>query len=100
MKSAGLASRPVLAGKVSTACRSNSEKYYGLDVDRSFEIRVDGVRIAVEHWPGPARGEWMEADYPLPATSAVRSVIAFRATKGTAVIYGVRIVQSPEGGEP
>ncbi len=70
--------------------------YYGLDVDRSSEIWVDGERIAIEQRPGPARPEWVEVDYPLPATSAGKSVIEFRAIAGTAVVYGVRIVQLPE----
>jgi hypothetical protein len=38
----------------------------------------------------------VEADYPLTPTPAGQSVIEFKAIKGTAVVYGVRIVQLPD----
>ena len=69
--------------------------YYGLDLERSFEIWVDGERFAIEQRAGPARSDWVEIDYPLPPTSAGKSMIEFRAIEGSAVVYGVRIVQPP-----
>jgi uncharacterized protein len=70
--------------------------YIGFETDRTFEIWVDGQRVAVERRPGPGGSEWVEVDYPLPPTSEAQSAIEFRAIEGSAVIYGVRVIQLPE----
>jgi hypothetical protein len=68
----------------------------GFETDRTFEIWVDGERIAVERRPGPGGSEWVDVDYPLPTTSAAQSIVEFKALEGSAVVYGVRVIQLPE----
>jgi hypothetical protein len=70
--------------------------YIGFETDRVFEIWVDGQKIAVERRPGPGGSEWVDVDYPLPPTSEAQSVVEFRALEGSAVVYGVRVMQLPE----
>lgn len=69
--------------------------YIGHDLDHMFEIWVHGERIAVERRPGPSGSEWIDVDYPLPPTSEAQSVVEFRAIEGSAVVYGVRVIQLP-----
>ena len=48
--------------------------YIGFETDRTFEIWVDGEKIAVERRPGPGGSEWVDVDYPLPPTSEAQSM--------------------------
>lgn len=66
--------------------------YWGYDVDRVFDILVDGRAVATETRPGPGRGEWVVVDYPLPPATSATSLVEIRAKTGDAVIYGVRVL--------
>ncbi|MGF7151208.1 hypothetical protein FHS96_004871 [Sphingomonas zeicaulis] len=66
--------------------------YWGGDIDREIEIRVDGVLLATERRPGPKVGKFVAVDYPLAAGNAARATVSFTARKGEADIYEVRMM--------
>jgi DUF1680 family protein len=70
--------------------------YIGHDTDRTFEIWVDGQHIALERRPSAGGSDWVDVDYPLPPTSKAQSDVEFKAIEGSAVVYGVRVIQVPE----
>lgn len=69
--------------------------YWGRDIDRELVITADGTEIAVERRPGPAESEWVTVDYPLTPTVATTSRFSIGSRKGSANIYGVRVIENP-----
>lgn len=72
-----------------------SVTYWGWDMDQQLAVEVDGRRIATERRSGPRRAEWVTVDYPVPATTALHSLIRFVAIEGEPVVYGVRMILRP-----
>ncbi|AHE53197.1 hypothetical protein NX02_07355 [Sphingomonas sanxanigenens DSM 19645 = NX02] len=68
--------------------------YWGGDIDREIEIRVDGTLLATERRVGPKVGKFVAVDYPLAAADAARATVSFTARAGEADIYEVRMMTS------
>lgn len=73
--------------------------YVWWEVDREAEIQVDGKTIAVERRTRPPTDDWVVVDYPLPPTSGRESEVRIHARSGGITIYGVRVLEEPEGSD-
>lgn len=72
--------------------------YWGEEVDKNFDVTVDGVRIATERRTMPPVKKFVGVDYPLPPelTRGRKQVRVRFETKGTdALIYEVRMLTAP-----
>jgi hypothetical protein len=70
--------------------------YWGEDVEKDFEILVDGRSLAVERRPGPAARGFVARDYPVPAdwTRGLSRVRVRFLTHGTdATVYECRMLR-------
>lgn len=76
--------------------------YWGGDRDRTFDILVNGVRLATEKLVGARPGEFFEQRYAIPsevvaAASDGRLTVRFTAQTGLAGgIFDLRLMKSPE----
>jgi DUF1680 family protein len=71
--------------------------YWGEEINKDFEIRIDGATLVRERRPGPAVRSFVAQEYTLPrALTRGKSRIAVRfETRGTdALVYGVRVLRA------
>ena len=64
---------------------------------RSFEILVDGERVASEMLPASGVSRFVDREYPLPAAVSdgrQKLTVRFQATEGREIapVFGIRIV--------
>ena len=79
-----------------------STLYWGEDVDKNFEVHVEGQRIAVERRAGPGVKRFVSVEYPIPeALTRGKNRIAVRfVTKGGSVlVYECRMLKAETGAE-
>jgi hypothetical protein len=71
--------------------------YWGEEINKDFEIKIDGATLVRERRPGPAVRSFVAQEYALPrALIGGKSRIAVRfETRGTdALVYGVRVLRA------
>jgi DUF1680 family protein len=80
-----------------------SVTYSGTDRGRTFDILVDGVKIATQQLQGEQVGKFFEVRYPLPAEVLAgakdgRITVRFAAERGLAGgVYDVRLLKRSQG---
>lgn len=71
-------------------------QYWGQEIDKNFEIKVDGRVLAQERRPGPAQRAFVLQEYPLPPalTRGKRTITVRFETRGTdALVYDLRVLR-------
>ena len=70
-------------------------QYWGEEIDKDFDIRIDGLLLARERRPGPPRRAFVWRDYPLPAAmtrNRERVRVRFETRGSDAPVYVVRML--------
>jgi len=67
---------------------------------RSFEILVEGERVAEQTLPGSGAARFLDVEYPLPtrlAEGRQKVTVRFQATQGREIapVFGVRVIRAP-----
>ena len=67
---------------------------------RSFEILVDGERVAEQTLPGSGAARFLDVEYPLPTRlieDRQKVTVRFQATQGREIapVFGVRVIRAP-----
>lgn len=79
-----------------------SALYWGEEVDKHFELRVEGQLLAVERRPCPRVKRFVNIDYPIPEAltrGKDRITVRFVTKGGSVLVYECRILKAETGTE-
>ncbi|MBJ6121973.1 beta-L-arabinofuranosidase domain-containing protein [Sphingomonas mollis] len=74
--------------------------YWGQDIDKRFDISIDGTPLATETRPGPRKPGFVAVDYPLRSAGEqgkAQATISFTGKQGDIDIYEVRMLTVSAG---
>lgn len=79
-----------------------STLYWGEEVNKNFEVSVEGQRIAIERRPGPQVKRFVSIDYPIPEAltrGKDKVTVRFETKGGSVLVYECRMLAALPTGQ-